>query len=49
MARAKKGVYKYLSLKNRVGNARIPKIKLVDLASSYKMEILFYQLNYKLR
>ena len=36
MARAKKGVYKYLSLKNRVGNARIPKIKLVDLASSYK-------------
>ncbi len=36
MARAKKGVYKYLSLKNRVGNAKIPKIKLVDLASSYK-------------
>ena len=36
MARAKKGVYKYLTLKNRVGSARLPKIKLVDLASSYK-------------
>lgn len=36
MARAKKGVYKYLSLKNRVGSATLPKVEIVDLASSYK-------------
>lgn len=36
MARAKKGVYQYLSLKNRIGNAKLPKITLIDMASSYK-------------
>ena len=36
MARAKKGVYKYLTLKNRVGDAKLPKIELIDLSSSYK-------------
>ena len=36
MARAKKGVYKYLTLKNRVGDAKLPKIELIDLSTSYK-------------
>lgn len=36
MARAQKGVYKYLTLKNRIGNAKLPKIKLIDMAESYK-------------
>ena len=36
MARAKKGVYKYLTLKNRVGDAKLPKIELIDLSASYK-------------
>ena len=31
MARALKGVYKYIEMPNRVGNAKLPKIELVDM------------------
>lgn len=36
MARASKGVYKLLTLKNRIGNAKLPKITLVDMQVEYK-------------
>ncbi len=36
MARASKGVYKLLTLKNRIGNAKMPKISLVDMQVEYK-------------
>lgn len=36
MARASKGVYKLLTLKNRIGNAKLPKITLVDMQAEYK-------------
>ncbi len=36
MARAMKGVYNYLSLQNRIGNAKLPTIHIVDMASEYK-------------
>ena len=36
MARASKGVYKLLTLKNRIGSAKLPKITLVDMQVEYK-------------
>lgn len=36
MARAKKGVYKYLSLEKRVGNSILPEIKIVDMSKEVK-------------
>lgn len=36
MARASKGVYKLLTLKNRIGNAKLPKVTLVDMQVEYK-------------
>lgn len=36
MARANKGVYKLLTLKNRIGHAKLPKITLVDMQVEYK-------------
>ena len=36
MARASKGVYKLLTLKNRIGHAKLPKITLVDMQVEYK-------------
>lgn len=36
MARAQKGVYTYLPLTKRVGEAKIPKVEIVDMAPEYK-------------
>ena len=36
MARAQKGVYKYLELSNRVGNAKLPEINIVDMTEEIK-------------
>lgn len=36
MARAKKNVYKYLSLNNRIGKSKLPSIKIVDMAPEFK-------------
>lgn len=36
MARALKGVYKYISMPNRVGTAILPKIEIVDMAEEMK-------------
>lgn len=36
MARAKKNVYKYLSLNNRIGKAKLPSIKIVDMSLEFK-------------
>ena len=36
MARAMKNVYTYLPLTKRVGNAKIPKVEIVDMAPEYK-------------
>ena len=36
MARALKGVYKYLELPNRVGTSRLPDIKIIDMAEEVK-------------
>lgn len=36
MARAKKGVYEYLTLMNRIGNAKLPTIKIVDMEPEFK-------------
>lgn len=36
MARAKKGVYKYITLQNRVGDSNLPNIKIVDMAPEYR-------------
>ncbi len=36
MARAQKGVYTYLPLTKRVGNAKIPEVQIVDMAPEYK-------------
>ncbi len=36
MARANKGVYKLLTLTNRIGKAQIPQIYLVDMQAEYK-------------
>lgn len=49
MARALKGVYKYKTLKNRVGEAKLPKIELVDMASSYKKGDMILSTELKLK
>lgn len=36
MARAQKGVYKYLELSNRIGNAKLPEINIVDMTEEIK-------------
>ena len=36
MARAKKGVYKYLEMKNRIGNSRLPSVTIVDMSLELK-------------
>lgn len=36
MARAKKGVYKYVSMPNRIGTSKLPKIEIVDMAEEMK-------------
>lgn len=36
MARAKKNVYNYLALNNRIGASRLPSIKIVDMALEFK-------------
>lgn len=36
MARAKKNVYKYLSLNNRIGSSKLPSIKIVDMSLEFK-------------
>lgn len=36
MARAKKDVYKYLVLNNRIGKSKLPSIKIVDMAPEFK-------------
>lgn len=36
MARAQKNVYTYIPLNNRIGNAKLPSIKLVDMAPEFK-------------
>lgn len=36
MARAEKGVYKYLSLTKRIGNSKLPKIKIIDMQPEFR-------------
>lgn len=36
MARAKKGVYEYISLTKRIGNSKLPTITIVDMAPEFK-------------
>ena len=36
MARAQKGVYKYLELNTRVGSATLPEIKIIDMQQEYR-------------
>lgn len=36
MARAEKGVYKYLSLTKRIGNSQLPKIKIIDMQPEFR-------------
>ena len=49
MARAKKGVYKYISMPNRVGNFNLPNIKLVDKSKEKKNSIISHELETKIR
>ena len=35
MARSLKGVYKLLTLDNRIGSAKMPKIEIVDMKEEY--------------
>lgn len=50
MARAQKGVYGYLSLKNRIGLAKLPEIKIIDMTPEYKKRnnILSDELQYQI-
>ena len=41
-ARAKKGVYKLLSLTNRVGNFELPKVTIVDMAKEMKKRNMLF-------
>ncbi len=36
MARAEKGVYKYLSLTKRIGESKLPQIKIIDMQPEFK-------------
>ncbi len=36
MARAQKGVYKYISMPNRIGNSHLPTVTIVDMAEEMK-------------
>lgn len=36
MARAQKGVYKYISMTKRIGNSKLPKINIVDMTNELK-------------
>lgn len=36
MARAEKGVYKYLSLSKRIGNSKLPEIKIIDMQPEFR-------------
>lgn len=36
MARAKKGVYEFISISERVGDAKLPSIRIIDMAPEYK-------------
>lgn len=42
MARAKKGVYEYISMPNRVGSAHLPLISLVDMSLEMKKRNLIF-------
>ena len=42
MARALKGVYKYIEMPNRVGNAILPKIEIIDMASEMKKRNMIF-------
>lgn len=36
MARAQKGVYKYISMTKRIGNSKLPKINIIDMTNELK-------------
>ncbi len=42
MARALKGVYKYIEMPNRVGHAILPKIEIIDMANEMKKRNLIF-------
>lgn len=42
MARALKGVYKYISMPNRVGTAILPKVEIVDMAEEMKKRNIIF-------
>lgn len=42
MARALKGVYKYIEMPNRVGNAILPKIEIIDMANEMKKRNMIF-------
>ncbi len=42
MARALKGVYKYIEMPNRVGNAILPKIEIIDMSSEMKKRNMIF-------
>lgn len=47
MARALKGVYRYISMPNRIGTAVLPKIEIVDMAEEMKKRNTIFSENLK--
>ncbi len=49
MARALKGVYKYISMPNRIGTSKLPKVEIIDMAEEMKKRNIIFSSTLKER